>query len=76
MRALCSLYGTPAFFNNRLYVHAHYEGLKVFQFGADGRLQTSPVMQTDVQFDYPGASPSISAYNGHDGIVWEVCNAK
>jgi len=66
------LWGTPAFWNNTLYVGAANDALQAFSFNANGSgtLSTSPVSATPEAYGYPGPTPSISANGNNNGIVW------
>jgi hypothetical protein len=61
----------PAYFNGRIYHQAYRDYLKAFQI-SNGKLSTNPVSQSTVFFDYPGATPSISANGTNNAIVWAI----
>jgi hypothetical protein len=63
----------PAYFNGRLYYGAVDDVIKAFQFSS-AKLATSPVWTTSNSFAYPGATPSISANNTANGILWAAEN--
>src|SRR5207244_42302 len=62
-------WGTPAYFNNTLYIGGRADNLKAFPF-SNARLATTPASKSSVTFDYPGTTPSISANGPANGIVW------
>ena len=64
-------FGTPAYFNNRVYYLGQIDVLKAFDV-KDGKLSDAPVSKATEVFPFPGATPSISANGGADGIVWVV----
>src|SRR5205085_2648752 len=68
-----SVFSMPAYFNNRLYYGAVNDVIKSFQF-SNARLVTPATWTTPNSFAYPGATPSISANGGAEGIVWAVEN--
>ncbi len=69
--AIGSLFGTPAYFNGKLYYSASGDSLKAFPI-ANGQITTSPIQSSRVQLEYPGATPSISANGTSSGIVWTI----
>ncbi len=64
-------FSTPAYWNGRVYFGPVSQPIKAFAFSRD-RLSTAPVSQTPDQFDYPGATPSISSNGNKNGIVWAL----
>jgi hypothetical protein len=65
------LFGSPAYFNNTVYMFAIRDGLKAYSL-TNGQLALSG--QSPIIAGYPGATPSISA-NGGDpstAIVWAL----
>ena len=66
------LFGTPAYFNGRVY----YQGccrnvLKAFSL-SNGLLSPAPVSQSSTALGYPGSTPSISGNGSTNGIVWTL----
>jgi hypothetical protein len=68
------VWAMPAYFNNMIYYGPVGSPILAFQF-SKGKLQAGPVAQTPTSFGYPGATPSISANNNANGIVWATENA-
>jgi hypothetical protein len=64
-------FATPAYFHNAVYYGASSAPLKAFPI-ANAYLATSAASQTSTRFDYPGTTPSISANETSNGIVWAV----
>src|SRR6266568_5339962 len=64
-----TVFGLPAYFNGRLYIQAVGQFLKAFAF-SNGQFNTAPVSQTTEQVTFRGTTPSISANDTTDGIVW------
>ncbi|MGB6689433.1 MAG: pyrrolo-quinoline quinone [Terracidiphilus sp.] len=67
------VYSMPAYFNNTIYYAAVGDNLKAFAI-TNAKLATSPTMQSANSFEYPGATPSVSANGTENGIVWAVEN--
>jgi hypothetical protein len=63
-------FSTPAYFNGALYYHMSSGYLSAYQLN-NGQLPSGPTSQGSVQFNFPGAAPSISANGTSNGIVWE-----
>jgi len=63
----------PALWGDNLYYGSVGSPIYAFRF-ANALLSKGPVMQTSNSFGYPGATPSISANNGANGIVWAAEN--
>ncbi len=68
------IWSMPAYYNNRLYFGSVGKPIYAFQF-SNARLSGGPVAQTSNSFAYPGATPSISANNTNNGIVWAAENS-
>ena len=77
------MFGTPVFFDNRLYFGAVGDNVKAYQINANGTFTTDatgavqPVDQTYFTFGFPGVTPSLSANVAADGsykdaILWVV----
>ena len=63
------IFGTPAIWENNVYVSGLSNALKAFQLSA-GKLSTSPVQQGDTVFGFPGGQPAVSSNGSTNGIVW------
>ena len=68
------IWSMPAYYNNRLYFGSVGRPIYAFQF-SNARLSAGPVAQTSNSFAYPGATPSVSANNNSNGIVWAAENS-
>jgi hypothetical protein len=64
----------PAYFNNTLYYGGVNAPLKAWGFSL-ARLATSASSSTATTYGYPGTTPSISANNASNAIVWAIENA-
>src|SRR5205823_5858626 len=62
------IFGTPAYFNGRVYYHGAGDVVKAFQL-TNGLLSTTPVSQTTTGWGFPGSSPSVSANGTTNGIL-------
>jgi hypothetical protein len=70
------VWSMPAYFNNTIYYGAVGDTIRAFPIGsANGKLASSPSVQSTNSFPYPGATPSISANGTGNGIVWAVENS-
>jgi len=67
------MWAIPAFYNGKLYFGPVGQPILAFQF-KNAKLLTSVVAHTASSFGYPGATPSISANNGRNAIVWAAEN--
>jgi outer membrane protein assembly factor BamB len=63
----------PAYFDGRLYYASTDDTLREYRF-QNARLIAKPVSETSLNFNYPGAAPSISADGVRNGIVWATEN--
>jgi len=75
--AIPGSFGTPAYFNGRIYYHGSQYGgndvLKAFAI-REGYVIPDPASSGTAYFTYPGSTPSISASGTANGIVWEIQN--
>jgi hypothetical protein len=69
-----NIWGTPAFWMNKVYIVPLKDSLKVFTLNG-GLLSTAPTSLSANTFGFPGATPSISANGTQAGIVWALENA-
>jgi uncharacterized protein (TIGR03118 family) len=72
--SMAGAYDSPAYHNGAIYYLGVGDVLRKFLV-ANGLLSTSPAEQTSTVFDFPGATPSISANGTSDGIVWVLNNS-
>ncbi len=69
-------FGTPAYFNGRVYYATNGDTLKSFTIGNGGvaanpaLLSTTPDHKGSRTYGFPGATPSISANGTTNGIAW------
>ncbi len=63
------VFSSPAYFNNTIYYGASGDSIKAFPI-LNGSLSTIPSSETRVHFQYPGATPAISASGSANAILW------
>ncbi len=63
--------GLPAYWQNQIYFGAVIEQLATFPL-ANGLLSAYPLAQGSAVFNYPGATPAISANGQTGGILWAL----
>ena len=68
------VWSMPAYFNNTVYYGADGDVLKAFSI-SNAKLIAPASSQSATAFPYPGATPSISANETSNGIVWVVQNS-
>lgn len=68
-----AVFSTPAWFNGTVYYGASGDAIRAFTVSG-AHLTTPPASMTDTTFQYPGATPSISANGTSDAILWAVEN--
>ena len=68
-----SEFAAPAWFNGVVYFGAIGDAIRAFPV-ADGRLSNVPSSVTPTVFEYPGATPAISANGTTNGILWAAEN--
>ncbi len=67
-------WSSPAYFNGKVYYGSVGQNLSAFTVNQAKLVQT-PIQTTATTFGYPGTTPSISAYNNTNGIVWATENS-
>jgi hypothetical protein len=67
------VWAMPAYFKNTIYYGAVNDTLKAFSI-VDAKLVAAPTSESSISFPYPGSTPSVSANNSSNGIVWAVEN--
>ncbi|HME10715.1 MAG TPA: BACON domain-containing protein [Bryobacteraceae bacterium] len=68
------VWSSPAWFNGTLYYGSVGANLRAFKF-ANGSFPLSPNSQSSNSFEYPGATPSISANGTQNAILWAAENS-
>jgi outer membrane protein assembly factor BamB len=65
------VWSMPAYFSGNVYFGPQAGNLLQFRF-SQAKLSTAPLSQSGTSFTYPGATPSVSANRGRNGIVWAI----
>ena len=68
-------YDTPAYFNEQVYYVATKDVIRSYVLSNGTLVADLPGTFGTRTFGFPGATPSISANGGDNGIVWAVQNA-
>jgi hypothetical protein len=69
------VFSAPAFAAKRIYYGGVDDTIKAFSFNTSGLLDSTPASETSTQFNYPGATPSISGSSASNLILWAAENA-
>ena len=67
------IWSMPAYFNNTVYYGPVGNNIMAFPI-SNAMLSTNPSSQTNTSFEYPGATPSISANGTSSAILWAAEN--
>jgi hypothetical protein len=67
----CPVFGSPAYFNNKVYIVVMKDTLRAYSLVAG---QLAPAGQSTTLFQFPGSTPAISANGSSNGIVWALEN--
>jgi len=68
-----AIFGTPAFWQNKLYVGGTSDALSLFAFDATtGIFNTVASSRSATSFQFPGPTPSLSAQGASDGMLWAI----
>jgi len=68
-------FDTPAYFNQQIYYVAIKDVMRRYSLSNGTLVADLPGATGSRTFGFPGATPSISANGGDNGIVWAVQNA-
>jgi hypothetical protein len=69
-----SIFATPVFWQNNLYV-AGVGTLKQFAFNTStGKFNGAPFSQSAANYGFPGATPSLSSSGATNAIIWALDN--
>ncbi len=68
-----SVFSMPAYFNDTIYYGSVGDNVRAFPI-TNAKLATTAKSKTAATFGYPGATPSISANQSSNGIVWVTEN--
>ena len=68
-----AIFGTPAFWQNKLYLGGTSDALSLFAFdGTTGTFSTVASSQSAISFQFPGPTPSVSAQGASGGVLWAI----
>jgi hypothetical protein len=71
-----SIFATPAFWQNTLYLGLNFDHVKAYSFNTtSGAFNTAPASQSPSIYGFPGATPSVSSQGASNGIVWAIENS-
>jgi hypothetical protein len=68
---ITGVWGSPAYFNGRIYYHGSGDVLVSLPI-ANAHIDTTNIQRSSFKYNFPGAQPSISANGTSNGIVWEL----
>jgi Malectin domain/Chitobiase/beta-hexosaminidase C-terminal domain/Fn3 associated len=68
---VAGMWSMPAYWNGNLYFWGSGDFLKAFSFG-NGVISANPTSTSVEQFNFPGATPTVSANGATRGIVWDI----
>ena len=72
-----AIFGTPAFWQNNLYLGGTDDNLRSFAFdSASGLFNTAASSSTSANFSFPGPPPSVSSQGATNGIVWAIDSSR
>jgi hypothetical protein len=68
------IFGTPAFWQNKLYVGGENDNIRLFTFDPTNTspLSTTASSQSPTSFPFPGLTPSLSAQGASGGVLWAI----
>ncbi len=69
------MWSTPSYWNNNVYFGAAGDHIKSFSLNqTTGVLSTTPASESGNKFAYPGTTPSITANQNRNAILWALDN--
>jgi hypothetical protein len=72
-----AIFGTPAFWQNKLYLGGTADALSLFAFDATtGNFNTVASSQSATSFQFPGPTPSLSAQGASGGVLWAIDSSR
>ena len=69
--AIGGSFDTPAYFNSTIYYLGAQDQIRAFSIN-NGSIASAPTAVGPTTFDFPGATPSISANGTNNGVVWVI----
>jgi len=72
-----AIFGTPAFWQNKLYLGGTGDNVSVYTFDpAAGSFATAASSRSATSYSFPGPTPSISAQGASGGVVWAIDSSR
>ncbi len=72
-----AIFGTPAFWQNKLYLGGTSDALSLFAFDTTtGTFNTVASSQSVASFQFPGPTPSLSAQGASGGVLWAIDSSR
>src|SRR6266404_3328157 len=72
-----AIFGTPAFWQNKLYLGGTADFLSLFAFDATtGNFNTVASSRSATSFQFPGPTPSLSAQGASGGVLWAIDSSR
>ena len=72
-----AIFGTPAFWQNKLYLGGTSDALSLFAFNTTtGIFNTVASSQSATSFQFPGPTPSLSAQGASGGVLWAIDSSR
>ncbi len=72
-----AIFGTPAFWQNNLYLGGTGDNLRSFAFNTStGFFNTSASSFTSANFSFPGPTPSVSSQGASNGVLWAIDSSR
>lgn len=72
-----AIFGTPAFWQNKLYLGGTADALSLFAFDTTtGLFNTVASSQSATSFQFPGPTPSLSAQGASGGVLWAIDSSR
>ncbi len=72
-----AIFGTPAFWQNKLYLGGTSDALSLFAFDTTtGTFNTVASSQSVTSFQFPGPTPSLSAQGASGGVLWAIDSSR
>jgi hypothetical protein len=72
-----AIFGTPAFWQNKLYLGGTNDNIRLFSFDpAAGIFGTTAASHSATSYPFPGPTPSVSAQGVSGGVVWAIDSSR
>ena len=72
-----AIFGTPAFWQNKLYLGGTSDNIGLFTFDpVTGLFDTTASSRSVTSYPFPGPTPSVSAQGASGGVVWAIDSSR